>query len=138
MVSVGAGEPWREANRTAGPVSSCAISTQPKLLAALLAHACTSATRPAPEKVAVPHAPRTDCEALTVEEKSPPGVVQFDVLKNRAFHVALPVVAGAPPPSPLVPTAVPSPQSASSRLTCTVFELPAMGVVMPSVSVTEL
>src|SRR5689334_9041028 len=104
MVRVGCGEPSREANRTGAPDSSCAIRTQPKLLAALFAHACTSATMPAPEKVALPELPRTDCDALTVLEKSPPGVVQIEVPRKRAFHVALPAGAGAPAAPPIPPT----------------------------------
>src|SRR5438045_1570092 len=104
MSSDGAGDPSREANRTPAPLSSCATRIQPKLAAGVFTHACTSAVIPAAANVALPELPLTRCDALTVLAKSPPGVVQFAVLKNRAFHVALPVVAGAPPPPPLEAT----------------------------------
>src|SRR5829696_9053589 len=101
----------------------------PKLLAGLFVQPCTSATRPAEENVSVPELVVTDWEALTVGAKSPPGVVHGAVLKKRAVHVASPVVAGAPPPSPIGALDVPSPQSASSRCSRTVFLLEARGVL---------
>jgi hypothetical protein len=61
------------------PLISSPIMIHPKLVAGLETHACTSATIPLPLQVKVPR-PGTLVVALTVGEKSPPGVVQKLVL----------------------------------------------------------
>jgi hypothetical protein len=70
-------------------------SSQPKLLAGLSSHDCTSEIIPAELHVYFA-TPATDWLALTVAEKSPPSVVQKAVSKKRCRHVASFVVAGAP------------------------------------------
>src|SRR5207249_615983 len=64
--------------------------------------------------------PATEALALVVPERSPPGVAQVELLKKRWTQVASFVVALAPPPSLPLAWEVPSPQSASSRRSCTV------------------
>src|SRR5688500_1663923 len=115
MTRTGGGEPSREAKRTAGPDSSWATRIHPKLDAGAFTHACTSAAMADEVKTAVPDPPLTDWDALAVGAKSPPGVLQFAVPKIRAFQVASPGVAAAPPPPPISAAEVPSPQSASTR-----------------------
>src|SRR3989440_2121368 len=81
-------------------VDSSPDTSQPKLLAGLSSHDCTSAVIWGELQVYTPIAP-TDWLALTVAEKSPPCVVQKMVSKKRWRHVASLGVAGGPvPPSP--------------------------------------
>src|SRR5438093_13016869 len=94
-------------------------TSQPKLLAGLSSHDCTSATICAELHVYCPIGP-TDWLALTMTEKSPPSLVQKIVSKNRCRHVASLGVAGAPSPSSPGAIDVPSPQSASSLCSSTV------------------
>src|SRR5262245_48551716 len=101
---------------------SSPIKIQPKLVAGWSSQPWTSATIAAVDpQVLAPKAVTWIC-ALAVLVKSPPGVVQNSVLKNRCSQVASPVVAGPPPPPP-DPTAseVPSPQSASTLCKLTGF-----------------
>src|SRR5438094_8429311 len=91
-------------------VDSSPNTSQPKLLAGLSSHDCTSATICVELHVYCPMAP-TDWLALTVPEKSPPCVAQKMVSKKRCRHVASLVVAGAPMPSSSLALEVPSPQS---------------------------
>ena len=60
-------------------VTSLPIIIHPKLLVGVSIHDCTSAINPLPLHVKVP-TPVTFVVALTVGEKSPPGVVQKLVL----------------------------------------------------------
>src|SRR4051812_33559197 len=140
IVSVGAIAPSLEAKRTAGPSSACATIIHQNLAPPLSPRACTSAPSPAPKKVAVREPPLMRCDALAVAEKSPPGLVQLEpaVPKNRAFQVASPLAACAPPPPPEAGVDEPSPQSAERRCNSTVLELAASGVLMPKLTVTEL
>src|SRR6266699_1501954 len=94
-------------------VDSSPNTSQPKLLAALSSHDCTSATICAELHVYCPIGP-TDWLALTMTEKSPPSLVQKIVSKKRCRHVASLGVAGAPSPSSSGAMDVPSPQSAST------------------------
>ena len=102
-------------------------TSQPKLLAGLSSHDCTSATICAELHVYCP-VPPTDWLALTVAEKSPPCVVQKMVSKKRCRHVASFVVAGAPSPSSHGAMEVPSPQSASSLCSSTSYAV-SVGVM---------
>src|SRR6266550_94307 len=111
----------RVSNRFAvAMVVSSPNTSQPKLLAGLSSHDCTSAIIWAELHVYCP-IPPTDWLALTVAEKSPPCVVQKIVSKKRCRHVASFGVAGAPSPSPMGAWEVPSPQSASSLCSSTVI-----------------
>jgi hypothetical protein len=76
-------------------VDSSPITSQPKLVAGLSSHDCTSATICAELHRYCPLAP-TDWLALTVAEKSPPWLVQKMVSKKRCRHVASLVVAAIP------------------------------------------
>jgi hypothetical protein len=99
MVSIGGLALSRVSNRFAvGLVDSSPNTSQPKLLAGLSSHDCTSATICAELHIYCPTGP-TDWLALTVAEKSPPCVVQKMVSKKRCRHVASFGVAGAPLPS---------------------------------------
>jgi hypothetical protein len=114
MVSTGGLALSRVSNRFAvGLVDSSPNTSQPKLLAGLSNHDCTSAIISAELHTYWPTR-LTDWLALAVGEKSPPCVVQKIVSKKRCRHVASPGVAGAPPPSGSGAMDVPSPQSASS------------------------
>src|SRR5438874_8122610 len=120
MVSTGGLALSRVSKRFVVPlVDSSPNKSQPKLLAGLPSHDCTSATICAELQVYCPTGP-TDWFALTVTEKSPPGVVQKMVSKKRCRHVASFGIAGAPSPSPPGAWEVPSPQSASSLCSSTV------------------
>src|SRR5438874_13367137 len=120
MVSTGGLAFSRVSKRFVVPlVDSSPNKSQPKLLAGLPSHDCTSATICAELQVYCPTGP-TDWFALTVTEKSPPGVVQKMVSKKRCRHVASFGIAGAPSPSPPGAWEVPSPQSASSLCSSTV------------------
>src|SRR6266566_6402801 len=120
MVSTGGLALSRVSNRLAEPaVASSPNTTQPKLLAGLSNHNCTSATICGELHVYCPSGP-TSWLALTVAEKSPPCVVQKIMSKKRCRHVASLGVAGAPSPSPIGACEVPSPQSASSLCSSTV------------------
>src|SRR6266404_1927857 len=89
----------RVSNRFAVAISNSSPKTsQPKLVAGLSSHDCTSAVICGELQVYTPIAP-TDWLALTVAEKSPPCVVQKMVSKKRWRHVASLGVAGAPMPS---------------------------------------
>src|SRR5438046_1225220 len=119
MVSTGGLALSRVSNRFALPATDSSPSTsQPKLLAGLFTHDCTSATICAELHVYCPTGP-TDWLAVIVAEKSPPSVAQKTVSKKRCRHVASLVVAGAPSPSSPGATDVPSPQSASSLCSST-------------------
>src|SRR6267143_23835 len=119
MVSTGGLALSRVSNRFAvAIVDSSPNTSQPKLLAGLSSHDCTSATICAELQVYCPTGP-TDWLALTVAEKSPPCVVQKIVSKKRCRHVASLGVAGAPSPSSPGACEVPSPQSASSLCSST-------------------
>src|SRR6266446_10985662 len=121
MVSIGGLALSRVSNRFAvAIVDSSPNTSQPKLLAGLSNHACTSATICAELHVYCPMPP-TDWLALTVAEKSPPCVVQKMVSKKRCRHVASLGVAGAPMPSSPDAWDVPSPQAASSLRNSTVL-----------------
>src|SRR5438132_1925088 len=110
----------RVSNRFAVATADSSPNTsQPKLLAGLSSHNCTSATICGELHVYCPMGP-TDWLALTVAEQSPPCVVQKIVSKKRRRHVASLGVAGAPSPSPMGAWEVPSPQSASSLCSSTV------------------
>ena len=102
------------------PVDSSPNTSQPKSVAGLSSHDCTSAVICGELQVYTPIAP-TDWLALTVAEKSPPCVVQKMVSKKRWRHVASLGVAGAPMPSSPDAWDVPSPQSASSLCNSTVL-----------------
>src|SRR5438874_9183238 len=120
IVSTGGLALSRVSNRFAVAISDSSPNTsQPKSLAGLSSHDCTSAIICAELHVYCPMAP-TDWLALTVPEKSPPCVSQKIVSKNRCRHVASLVVAGAPMPSSSLALEVPSPQSASSTCNSTV------------------
>ena len=96
MVSTGGLALSRVSNRfDVGTADSSPNTSQPKLLAGLSNHDCTSATICAELQMYCPMSP-TDWLALTVAEKSPPCVVQKIVSKNRCRHVASLGVAGAP------------------------------------------
>src|SRR5437660_9283047 len=111
IVSTGGLALSRVSNRFAvGLVDSSPNTSQPKLLAGLSSHDCTSATICVELHVYCPMGP-TDWLALTVAEKSPPCVVQKIVSKKRCRHVASFGVAGAPSPSPEGAREVPSPHS---------------------------
>src|SRR5712691_10761356 len=111
MVSTGGLAVSRVSNRfDVRMVDSSPNTSQPKLLAGLSSHDCTSAIFCAELQVYCPIGP-TDRLALTVAKKSPPSLVQKMVSKKRCRHVAS---LGAPCPSPPVACEVPSPQSASS------------------------
>src|SRR6266446_9250861 len=114
IVSTGGLALSRVSNRFAVALPDSSPNTsQPKLLAGLSSHDCTSATICAEVQVYCPRGP-TDWLALTVAEKSPPCVIQKIVSKKRCRHVASLGIAGAPSPSSPGPCEVPSPQSASS------------------------
>src|SRR5207244_7151657 len=120
MVSTGGLALSRVSNRFAVAMAVSSPNTsQPKLLAGLSSHDCTSATICAEFHVYCP-IPPTDWLALIVAEKSPPCVVQKIVSKKRCRQVASFGVAGAPSPSPMGAWEVPSPQSASSLCSTTV------------------
>src|SRR5438034_3936951 len=120
MVSTGGLALSRVSKRFVVPlIDSSPNKSQPKLLAGLPSHDCTSATICAELQVYCPTGP-TDWFALTVAEKSPPCVVQKIVSKKRCRHVASFGVAGAPSPSPIGAWEVPSPQSASNLCSTTV------------------
>jgi len=111
----------RVSNRFAVAISDSSPNTsQPKLVAGLSSHDCTSAVNCGELQVYTPVAP-TDWLALTVAEKSPPCVVQKMVSKKRCRHVASLGVAGAPMPSSPDAWDVPSPQAASSLCNSTVL-----------------
>src|SRR6476661_3681676 len=136
-VSIGGLALSRESNRFAMAMAVSPPNTsQPKLLAGLSSHDCTSATICAELHVYCP-IPPTDWLALTVAEKSPPCVVQKTVSKNRCRHVASLGVAGAPSPSPIGAWEVPSPQSASSLCSSTVTA-PACVIDMFMLRVTAI
>src|SRR6266478_8116067 len=121
MVSTGGLALSRVSNRfDVAAADSSPNTSQPKLLAGLSSHDCTSATICAELHVYCP-TPPTDWLALTVAKKSPPCVVQKTVSKKRCRHVASLGVAGAPSPSPIGAWEVPSPQSASSLCSSTVM-----------------
>src|SRR5947208_5916072 len=101
------------------PVDSSPNTSQPKSVAGLSSHDCTSAVTCGELQVYTPAAP-TDWLALTVAEKSPPSVVQKMVSKKRWRHVASLGVAGAPMPSSPAAWDVPSPQSATSPCSSTI------------------
>ena len=63
----------------------------------------------------------TDVVALAPPTKSPPALAQSWVLKTLSDHVASPMVAGAPPPSFVAGSDVPSPQSSVRRCSERVF-----------------
>src|SRR5882757_1486528 len=108
-------------NRFAVAISDSSPKTsQPKLVAGLSSHDCTSAVICGELQVYTPTGP-TDWLALTVAEKSPPCVVQKMVSKKRWRHVASLGVAGAPIPSSPDAWDVPSPQAASSLCNSTVL-----------------
>src|SRR5207245_5800633 len=120
MVSIGGLALSRVSNRFAvGLADSSPNTSQPKLLAGLSSHDCTSATICAELHIYCPTGP-TDWLALTVAEKSPPCMAQKMVSKKRCRHVASLVVAGAPSPSSPGASEVPSPQSASSLCNSTI------------------
>src|SRR6266404_224584 len=120
IVSTGGLALSRVSNRFAVALPDSSPNTsQPKLLAGLSSHDCTSATICAELQVYCPIAP-TDWLALIVPEKSPPCVVQKILSKKRCRHVASLGVAGAPMPSSLLALEVPSPQSASNTCSSTV------------------
>src|SRR5262249_55188844 len=119
MVSTGGLALSRVSNRLVVTlVDSSPKTSQPKLLAGLFTHDCTSATICAELHVYCPTT-LTHWLALTVAEKSPPWAAQKIVSKNRCRHVASPDVAGAPSPSCPGACEVPSPQSASSLCSST-------------------
>src|SRR6266446_3711348 len=121
MVSTGGLALSRVSKRFAvGLVDSSPSTSQPKLLAGLSSHDCTSAIICVELHMYWPRPP-TGWLALTVAEKSPPCVVQRIVSKKRCRHVASFGVAGAPSPSPMGAWEVPSPQSASSLCSSTVM-----------------
>src|SRR5262245_43737638 len=96
---------------------------QPKFVAGLFTHCCTSAFRPAPVHWYLPTL-ATDVLALAAATKSPPGVAQRCELKNVKNQVTSPVAAATPSPSPdpCPPVAAldgPSPQFASARCSTT-------------------
>ena len=120
MASTGGLALSRVSNRFAVAMAVSSPNTsQPKLLAGLSNHDCTSAIICAELHVYCP-TPPTDWLAVTVAEKSPPCIVQKIVSKKRCRHVASLGVAGAPSPSPMGAWEVPSPQSASSLCSSTV------------------
>src|SRR5437588_13078502 len=120
MVSTGGRALYRVSNRIAVATADSSPNTsQPKLLAGLSSHNCTSATICGELHVYCPMGP-TDWLALTVAEKSPPCVVQKIVSKKRCRHVASLGVAGAPMPSSPDALDVPSPQSASNLCNSTI------------------
>src|SRR5438128_5108916 len=99
MVSTGGLALSRVSNRFAvAIVDSSPNTNQPKLLAGLSSHDCTSATICVELHVYGPIGP-TDWLALTVAEKSPPCMVQKIVSKKRCRHVPSLGVAAAPSPS---------------------------------------
>src|SRR5437773_10184377 len=101
MVSIGGLALSRVSNRFAVAMAVSSPNTsQPKLLAGLSNHNCTSAIICAELHVYCP-TPPTDWFAVTVAEKSPPCIVQKIVSKKRCRHVASLGVAGAPSPSPM-------------------------------------
>src|SRR5207247_779611 len=119
MVSTGGLALSRVSNRFDVKISDSSPNTsQPKLVAGLFSHDCTSATISGELHMYTPTAP-TDWLALIVPEKSPPSVVQKIVSKKRCRHVASLGVAGAPSPSSPDACEVPSPQSASSLCSST-------------------
>src|SRR5438552_2998253 len=78
----------RVSNRFAVAISDSSPKTsQPKLVAGLSSHDCTSAVICGELQMYAPVAP-TDWLALTVAEKSPPSVVRKMVSKKRCRHVA--------------------------------------------------
>ena len=120
MVSTGGLALSRVSKRFVVPlIDSSPNKSQPKLLAGLPSHDCTSATICAELQVYCPTGP-TDWFALTVPEKSPPCVVQKIVSKKRCRHVASFGIAGAPSPSSPGACELPSPQSASSLCSSTI------------------
>ena len=137
MVSTGGLALSRVSNRFAVAMAVSSPNTsQPKLLAGLSNHDCTSAIICAELHVYCP-TPPTDWLALTVAEKSPPCIVQKTVSKKRCRHVASLGVAGAPSPSPIGAWEVPSPQSASSLCSSTV-KAPACVIDIFMLRVTEV
>jgi len=118
-------------------VDSSPDTSQPKLVAGLSSHDCTSAVICGELQVYTPIAP-TDWLALTVAEKSPPCVVQKMVSKKRWRHVASVGVAGAPMPSSPDAWDVPSPQAASSLCNSTVLPVPLGVLDMLRVRVTPV
>src|SRR5438552_13430706 len=119
MVSTGGLALSRVSNRFDVNVGFSSPNTsQPKLVAGLSSHDCTSATICDELQMYCPMSP-TDWLALTVAEKSPPSLVQKIVSKKRCRHVASLGVAGAPSPSSPDAWEVPSPQSASSTCSST-------------------
>ena len=126
MVSTGGLALSRVSNRFAvGLVDSSPSTNQPKLLAGLSSHDCTSAIICAELHTYWPTR-LTDWLALTVGEKSPPCVVQKIVSKKRCRHVASLGVAGAPLPSSPGAWDVPSPQSASNLCSSVVRAVPSI------------
>ena len=132
----------RLANSAALPViPSVPIKNQPKFEVGASNQLWTSAANCADVQVygTVPVLtfPLTKVIALTVVEKSPPGLVQVDVLKKLLFHVASPVVAGAPLP-PFTPEfEVPSPQLLRARWSEKLAEPPKNRITL-SVNATEV
>src|SRR5437764_6978856 len=119
------------------PVDSSPDTSQPKLVAGLSSHDCTSAVICGELQVYTPIAP-TDWLALTVAEKSPPSVVQKMVSKKRCRHVASLGVAGAPMPSSPDAWDVPSPQAAISVCSSTVSAVVRAVLDMFRVRVTPM
>ena len=83
IVSTGGVALSRVSNRFAVTLADSSPNTsQPKLVAGVSSHACTSAVICGELQMYTPMGP-TDWLALTVAEKSPPGAVQKTVLKKR-------------------------------------------------------
>src|SRR5437773_3471639 len=138
IVSTGGLVLSRVSNRfDVGMADSSPNTNQPKLLAGLSSHDCTSATICAELQMYSPMSP-IDWLALTVAEKSPPSVVQKIVSKKRCRHVASLGVAGAPIPSSPDAWEVPSPQSASSLCSSVVLAVPEGVLDMFRVKVTPV
>lgn len=76
--------------------ASLPFTSHPKFVAGAFSQPCTSAASPAPVHAYGPFWPPMTAEPLGVATKSPPGVVQSSVLKNRWIHVASPAVGVAP------------------------------------------
>src|SRR4029453_524630 len=79
-----------------GVFSASLINSQPKLLAGMFSHDCTSLTSWAVDPNAYAPKPATARDADTTGENVPPGVVHGVPGANRLFHDASPALAGDP------------------------------------------
>src|SRR5213078_3861543 len=105
----------RVSNRTAETgFASSPLINQPKFPAGLLTQDCTSGTRFGLVNGYV-RAVSSGKLAVTVELKSPPGLVQSEPLKNVCSQVASPEVEFAPRPPGSPALDVPSPQFLFTR-----------------------